>query len=243
MTKKRRWHVTEKEKNEIRRLTLAGVRQIVIARTLKITAPRVSAAQRAMGLPTCLVTPEAEIMRLFRAGVGGYEISRRLHCPANRVWAVMHKNGFQRADKFGIWTPQENIDRFTEALRRREDYVVRLAKKYNVGLCKANRIAHQILGTYRFRPGQAKPPLSSDFPQKHHDTEDTLDSLAAELAERIAVEIFGGVLPSGSASKVANAVAKVSLPADVPAPVRGRFLESLTGALEARSIAQNQWPN
>ncbi len=166
---KNRWHLTSAEKNEIKRLTDAGVRQSVIARTLKITAPSVSQAQQEMGLPTRLPTPEAEIMRLFRLGWGGYKISKHLKCPANRVWAVMHKNGFQRADKLGIATPPENIARFVQAVKAREGYINALAKKYNVGICKAQRLAREVLGTNRFRPGASKPPLCSVFPQRHYD--------------------------------------------------------------------------
>jgi hypothetical protein len=164
-----RWHVTDAEKAEIGRLTQAGVRQSVISRTLKITAPTVSRAQRAMGLPTLLPTPEKEIMRLFKRGWGGYRISKHLRVPANRVFAVMHKNGFQRADKLGIATPPENIARFVAALKRREGYIKTLAKRYGVGFCKARVLAHQVLGTVQFLPGASKPPLSSVFPQKNFD--------------------------------------------------------------------------
>jgi hypothetical protein len=150
-------------------MTLRGIRQSVIARELKITAPSVSKAQRAMGLPTHLVIPEEKIMELFRAGWAGYKISKHLHVPANRVWETMHKHGFQREDRLGIATPPENIERFVEALKRREDHILRLARKYKVGLCKANRLAHEVLGCPEFRPGAAKPPLSSNFPQKHHN--------------------------------------------------------------------------
>jgi hypothetical protein len=86
---------------------------------------------------------------------------------AQSVYAVAHKNGFRPKDAVGYPTPPENERAFIEALKRREDYAIRLARKYGVGICKANRLAHEILGTYRFRPGVAKPPLSSNFPQKH----------------------------------------------------------------------------
>jgi hypothetical protein len=168
----RRWHLSDREKAKIRGLTRRGVRQSVIARTLKITAPTVSKAQRAMGLNTRLIVPEEKIMNLFRAGWAGYKISKHLHVPANRVWETMHKHEFQREDRLGIATPPENIARFVEALKRREDHILRLARKYKVGRCKANRLAHEILGTVQFRPGASKPPLSSNFPQKHHGKAD-----------------------------------------------------------------------
>ncbi len=165
---KYRWHITDAEKAEIRRLTRAGVRQSEISRRLNITAPSVGKAQRAMGLPTRLPTtptPESEIVALFEQHVPGKEISRRLRCPANRVWAVMHKFGLQN---FNAKTPPENEARFVEALKRREGYIKILARKYRVAFCRAQRLAHEILGTKRFRPGAAKPPLSSDWPQRNH---------------------------------------------------------------------------
>jgi hypothetical protein len=163
-----RGHVTSQERDEIRKLTLAGVRQSVIARKLKITAPSVSKAQRAMNLPTHIVIPEEQIMELFRAGWAGYKISKHLHVPANRVFAVAHKNNFHREDKAGWKTPMENERRFIEALKRRENYIKVLARKYGMGFCRARQIAHQVLGTSEFRRGVG-PPLSSNYPQKHFD--------------------------------------------------------------------------
>jgi predicted transcriptional regulator len=163
-----RWHITADEKNKIRELTLQGVRQSVIARTLGIAAPSVSKAQRAMNLPTVLVWPEAKIMELFRAGWAGYRISKELRVPANQVFAVAHKNNFHREDKAGWKTPIANERRFIEALKKRENYIKVLARKYGMGFCRARKIAHQVLGTSEFRRGVG-PPLSSNYPQKHFD--------------------------------------------------------------------------
>jgi hypothetical protein len=164
-----RWHLTAKEKAKIRRMTLKGTRQSVIARTLKLTAPTVSKAQRAMGLPTHLTVPEEKIMELFRKGLGGYKIHRVLKVPVNQIYRVAHENKFRRADGFGYPTNPENEARFIEAVKNREDYVHNLAIKYRIGFVKAGRLARQILGTVRFRPGASKPPLSSNFPQKNND--------------------------------------------------------------------------
>jgi hypothetical protein len=164
-----RWHISSAEKAEIRRLTLLGTRQSVIARTLKIGAPSVSKAQIAMNLPTHIVIPEKAIMELFRAGWAGYEISKHLQVPANQVFAVAHKNNFIRPDKAGWHPPEANVRRFIEAINSREGYIRTLAKKYGVGFVRARRIAHEVLGTVEFRPGASKPPLSSTYPQKHYD--------------------------------------------------------------------------
>ena len=163
-----RGHVIPAERDEIRRLTLQGTRQSVIARTLHITAPTVSKVQRSMGLPTHIVIDEKKIMELFEKGWAGYKIARELRAPANQVFAVAHKNNFHRADKAGWKTPEANVRRFIAALKRREGYIKTLAKKYGVGFCVARQIAHEVLGTVEFRRGMG-PPLSSNFPQKHFD--------------------------------------------------------------------------
>jgi hypothetical protein len=162
-----RWHLSAKEKKTIRRMTKRGIRQSVIARTLGITAPSVSRAQRAMGLPTHLVWPEQRILALFKEGWGGYRISKYLHVPANQVYAVAHKNHFRRKDNVGYPTNSVKEAAFVEAVKRKENYSKRLARQYGVGLCKANRLAKQILGVRRLRPGLSKPSLSSDYPQRH----------------------------------------------------------------------------
>jgi hypothetical protein len=162
-----RWHLTTAERKKIRELTRKGVRQSEISRALGITAPSVSKAQRAMGLPTRLMIPEKKILRLFRRGWGGYKISRHLRVPVNQVYAVAHRNRFRRKDGIGYPEPHGDVAGFIEALKRREGYIKTLAKKFGVGFCQARKLAHQTLGTYRFRPGASKPPLSSNFPQKH----------------------------------------------------------------------------
>lgn len=164
---KHRWHVTADERKQIRRLTRAGMRQATIARIVGLTAPSVSKVQRILGLPTRVPTPEQEIVKLFANGWSGLKISKYLRCPANRVWAVRKKHGITRADGAGTQEPKGNIPGFVEALKRREDYIKTLAKKFGLGKCKANRIAHVVLATQEFRPGRCKPPLSSNFPQKH----------------------------------------------------------------------------
>lgn len=164
-----RWHLTRQEREKIRELTLMGVRQSDISRRLHIGHPTVGKAQRAMGLPTRLVVPEKTILKLFHKGWGGYRISKFLRVPVNQVYRVAHKNNFRRADGAGYPTPPKNEARFIVALKRREGYIKHLAKKYGVGFCKARRLAHEVLGTIQFRPGASKPPLSSNFPQRHYE--------------------------------------------------------------------------
>jgi hypothetical protein len=164
------WHNSAKERAKIKRLTLAGIRPSVIARIMHLTAPPVSKTQRAMGLPTCLPTPERETVELFTQGWSGKRIREHLGVPANRIWAVHKKYGFKKADGTGAaGRPKGDIRGFIEAVKRRDDYIKRLAEKYGLGICYAKKLAHEVLATLQFRPGASKPPLSSDFPQRHFD--------------------------------------------------------------------------
>jgi DNA-binding CsgD family transcriptional regulator len=190
-----RWHLSETEKKEIARLTRAGIRQSEIARIMHLGAPTVSKAQREMGLPTRVPIPEEKIMELFRRGWGGVRIAKHLKIAVSAVYKVAHKNKFRRADNVGYPTPPENLARFIEALKRREDYAKRLAKKYKVGLVKANRLAHEILACPEFRPGLSKPALSSNFPQKHYDPKIGPD-YAVELVQSVCEKCFDGELPA-----------------------------------------------
>jgi hypothetical protein len=58
--------------------------------------------------------------------------------PANQLYAVAHRHNLHRKDNVGYPTPPENESRFVEAVKNREDYSIRLARKYKVGICKAN---------------------------------------------------------------------------------------------------------
>src|SRR2546430_6199028 len=62
--------------------------------------------------------------------------------------------------------PHGDVPGFISAIKRREDHIKTLAKKYGVGFCQARKIAHEVLVTVRFRAGASKPPLSSDLDRK-----------------------------------------------------------------------------
>lgn len=166
----RRGHLTTKEKSAIRRLTKRGLRQSAISRKLGITAESVSRAQKSMGLPTRPVWPEVLIMLLFREEWGGYRIAKHLKVPVNVVYAVAKKHKFKRSDSAGCSIPKGNLAGFKEAVRRGDDYIRPLCGKYGVGICQGYKIAREVRGVPRFRPGVSTPPLSSDFPSKRRPT-------------------------------------------------------------------------
>jgi DNA-binding CsgD family transcriptional regulator len=195
MRKPNRWHLTAAERGRIRRLTLQRVPQSTIGRILGIGRSTVSKWQARMGLPTRVPIPEKKILQLFAKGWGGYKIAKRLHIAVSAVYKVAHKNNFHREDNAGYPTPPENEKRLIEALQRRENYAKRLAKKYGVGLVKANRLAHEVLACPEFRPGLSKPVLSSNFPQKHFDVKLARPDEYVELVQRVLDKCFDGKLP------------------------------------------------
>jgi hypothetical protein len=192
-----RWHLTDAEKEEIRSLTLAGVRQAEIARKMRIGRDTVGTWQVRMGLPTVPPIPEKKILELFRRGWGGYRISKHLRVPANQVYAVAHRNNFRRVDGIGYPEPHGDVAGFIEALKRREGYVKTLAKKYGVGFCQAGKIAHEVLACPEFRPGASKPPLSSNFPQKHFDAKLAGPDEFVTLVQCVLQKCFDGKFPLG----------------------------------------------
>jgi hypothetical protein len=197
-----RWHLTAKEIKQIRKLTLQRVPQGTIASVMSVGRATVSKWQLRLGLPTRVPVPEAKIMELFEKGWGGYRISKHLHVPVNQVYGVAHRNNFHRKDGAGYPTPLENEMRFAAAVRKREDYIIRLARKYKIGICKAQRLAREILDTPRFRPGASKPVLSSDFPQRHFDVAfggHQRDETLAYIVRNAVAAGFGGKVPENLA--------------------------------------------
>jgi hypothetical protein len=207
-----RWHLTPEEKARIRRLTFERVSQAKIARIMNLGAPTVSKAQRAMHLPTRVPIPRTEIMQLFEKGWGGYRIAKHLGVAVSAVYKVAHQNNFRRPDNVGYPTPPGNELRLIEAIQRREDYATHLAKKYKVGICKTQRLARATLACPEFRPGACKPPLSSNFPQKHFDTVAAGPARYVELVDAVARRCFGGRLPALDDEKFVDAMMKAFEP-------------------------------
>jgi transposase-like protein len=218
----RRWDPTATEKRKIRERTLARDPQATIARSLHIDLKTLNRWQVWMRLPTRVPIPEKNIMLLFNKGWGGYRIAKHLHVAVSAVYKVAHQNNFRRADNVGYPTPKENEAAFIEAVKRREDYIVRLAEKYKIGICKAQRLAREVLATPRFRPGASKPVLSSDFPQKHFDPRMGDPDKAVLLVSEITRRFFGGKLPEDTTQFVASCL-QLLVPADIPPEFRETF--------------------
>jgi hypothetical protein len=233
-----RWHVTAKERRRVKELTLQRLTQADIARKLGLTAPTVSRIQKLLGLPTRIptpATPESKIVEMFQAGCGGYEISRMLRCPANRVWAVRKKYKIPMpANGSGCHEPKGNIPGFLADLEKRAGYIKVLARKHGVGFVTARRLAHIHLACLEFRRGVGLP-LQSNFPMREFDVRFTQPDDAIGLVQRILALCFHGHLPPIDDSVfVAAMMAGFShMPhfADAPPEVIADFQNKLTVAV------------
>lgn len=235
----KRGHLTSGEKRKIRRLTLAGWRQSKIARHLRITAPSVSKTQRAMGLPTIVPIDESEVERLFKAGCGGYQIAKHLRVSVPRIYEVLHRRGLRR-DGRGSEYAGADVVGFIAAVKNRSDYINRLAEKFHIGICKAQRIAREVLNCPEFRPGLSKPPLSSNFPQKYFETFPgvvSFDQLAEAAVRRFYVR---GV----SADTLCDAIMQcVPCLVSASADAKENFANQFRHALRSHSVFISGWIN
>ena len=127
------------------------------------------------------------------------------------VYNVAHRNAFHRKDNIGYPSNPESEARLVEAIKRRDDYAIRLARKHGVGKVKTNRLAHEILETRQFRPGLSKPVLSSTFPQKHYDPKmGKADEFAEPVKPPVSMEQAAPEVPVVSEPPTASAPEQIS---------------------------------
>jgi hypothetical protein len=243
-----RWHVTSQERQRIKRLTLARVPQATIARIIGLTAPSVAKCQRAMGLPTKVPTPEKQIVELFEKGWAGYRISKKLRCPANQVYAVAQKYGLnRRPDGAGNPKPKGDIAGFVQAVMEKRNYINHLRKQFGLGVCQANRLAHEVLGCLEFRPGASKPPLSSNFPQRNFDARVAGPADYEAVIVKVCEKCFNGTLPDVEDSAFVDAIIfglqRTAVFTGMPAAVVEAFKAGLADALATLRQVPVGWTN
>jgi hypothetical protein len=111
-----------------------------------------------------------------------------------------------------------------------------LANKYGVGICKAQRLAHEVLVCPEFRAGASKPPLSSNFPQKHFDVTMAQPDDFVGIVARVCQMCFGGKLPATEDDRFVSVIMftlmQTSL-AGQPQSTLDEFTVGLRGAVDA----------
>jgi transposase len=112
-----RGRLTDKEKQQIRELTLAGVRQSDISRRLKIHRGTVCRAQRRCNLPTRIGIPEEQIRKLHQEGKSQKQIAALLGRPRGLVYRWQKKLGLT-AKRHGPRSPELDATQKVEVLAR-----------------------------------------------------------------------------------------------------------------------------
>ncbi len=161
---RRRGHLTPREKREIRRLNLAGKRNVDICRELGLTRNTVHKALVKIGLPITRrpPLPEKEVLALLRKRVEFRTIGRVLHVSQRSVAQFARQHGFGR--------PRKELSG-AQALRLIEDILNRnasaaaLAKKYGCSYKRVLSLAHLLLSCERFLPSW-RAPLESYLPSR-----------------------------------------------------------------------------
>jgi hypothetical protein len=111
----------------------------------------------------------------------------------------------------------------------------------------ARKIAHEIRACPEFRRGLAKPPLSSNFPQKHFDPQLAGPDVAVQLVSKICASCFGGKLPATDDAAFVAAMMAAFMPTILfgqPQAVLDCFAAGLSQAVGAlRESEDSRWEN
>lgn len=173
--------MTPATKVKIRALTLACKYQEEIARQTKTSRSTVHRYQREMGLcppyrgrrkPELPEALENEVLTLLKSGRGTSWIGKHLKIGEHQARLVAKKFDFKR--KIGEVGYRYNLSdskraKIIEEIHARQNFARDIAWKYRVAYKIVLALAHQELACPKFRSGGYVDPLSSNFPQKHHD--------------------------------------------------------------------------
>jgi hypothetical protein len=159
---------------QIRRFTEAGKSQKEIAILTGTSRGTVHRRQKAMGLCPPYrgprLSPErsqaARVLELLRRGDSWRQICNELKVRESSVRRIAKENNIRRVTQWDLVPPVMQA-KILEEIRERRNFGVDLAYKYGVSYKLILRLAHRELACPKFRSGYGEP-LSSNFPQKHH---------------------------------------------------------------------------
>jgi transposase-like protein len=163
--------LTKKERKKIAACIIAGDKQVEVAREFGICVETVREVQREFGVSRWReLTPEIEeeILQLLRENIGLHRAVKMSRVPESAVRAIMREHGITHDAAGRRALTAEKRAQIAAAVRRREDYCVRLAEKFHVSRAVVQKIAHQVWGEGRFN-SSVWPPMLSVFPQRHFD--------------------------------------------------------------------------
>jgi hypothetical protein len=262
------YSLTKRDKSRILALTRAGVKQIEIARDLKLSVDTVRDTQRAAGLKLWReLTPdlEREAVALLRLGHGQYRVSRMTRVPQKKIHKLLAKYRIHHPVGQPC-LPAAKHASILERVMNREDFGVGIGKKEGVSRSTVLEIAHKIYGPGRFR-GHGEPLTSAQNADVdvERNTEKFLETLfhrqvAAEAGamhyeniwreflEGYLTRAYQGVLPPDHAALLSE-VMDLAFPASMTKAIpdiltlKGEVAACLKSAIDSIGNQQSRWTN
>jgi transposase-like protein len=236
----------QEEKDKILARFREGAKQRDVAREFHRDVETLREIRKAAGIRLFpVVTPEleAKVVAAFRQGHGRHTVSKMFGVSTPKVAAIAKKHGLKHAkgDPGLVRRDPALHKEIVAAVKRRQDFIIRLAEKYGVAPSTVSRIAHQALGEGRFLG--VWPPLESRISQsdarKFLSPRDVFLELVTKSIDAAAQEF----LQQGRNRDEVLAT-KARLHAD-PSPVIERFERGLREAIASRlaKAPQVTWVN
>jgi transposase-like protein len=233
-----RW-LTPEEKETILARFREGATQREVAREFNRNVSTIRRLRKDAGVRLFpVVTPalEAKIVAAFRQGHGRHTTAAMFGVSSRKVAAIAKKHGLKHsAGDPGLTRSDPGLHKeIVAAVKRREDFVVRLAEKYRVAPSTVSRIAHQTFGEGRLLG--TWPPLESRVSQsdarKFLSPQDVFLNLVTKCIDSAAFEL----LQRGQDREGVMA-AKKSLHDD-PSPILDKFEAGLRDAISTLRLEQ-----
>jgi transposase-like protein len=158
--------LTKNEKKEIcRRMTRGGVTQAALAIKYGCHPSAIQRTCEAAGIGRwAKLTPklEARSVALLRAGKAVYRVAKTTRLQGRVIRELMAKHKIEHRRGGGPKLPAAKRAQIALAVRGREDYIYRLAKKFGVNIRTVRAIARQVAGVEKFVGYQPMTPAETD---------------------------------------------------------------------------------
>jgi transposase-like protein len=146
--------LSEEEKKQILELTREGkLKRHEIARIFRVHPQTIKYLCERNGLGRWAeLTPELEqrVVALLREGRAVYRVAKATRLQGKAIREVMEKYKIHHPVGGGPKLPAAKRAEIAQAVRNREDYLYRLAKKFKVERATVRRIAREITGVTKF---------------------------------------------------------------------------------------------
>jgi hypothetical protein len=188
-------HLTNEDRQKIRKLHEAGESVLSIARLVGVSFNTAAKWARAESLPAETSFPEAAVLELLKQRVAQRQISRALKVPIREVARFARANGFGKPH----WHPSSGIviSLIDMALSHRHS-VAQISRTLRTPYDSTRKMVRTVLECERLiSGGQGKWGLDSYFPSRHKSplkpAQPKQEVLAAEQREESALFVIAAV--------------------------------------------------